>query len=291
MLMACAVLGACDAGPRIEENEPRGDLLGEPCQEPGIEQRVCDRELADDTERGVQYCAMNLDDMVEGDPAYKWAACLTEVECTPQQGESCDDGRESVCAVSIDGVPHIEQCFEDDFEGDTPLVLAFSDAPVEFRAMPATGGFDITGERRHGAHDWPTAATPWLAADRDGNGRIDSGAELFGSGTLLGDGTKAADGFAALAEYDSNADGVVSEDDRRFAELVVWTDLDGDKRTDAGELEPLSAFGVSSLPLAYEIDRQCDVRNNCSVEQAAFEFATRGGVAMGRLVDVHLARR
>ena len=45
--------------------------------------------------------------------------------------------------------------------------------------------------------------------DRSGNGAIDDGSELFGSGTLMPDGTRAVDGFAALATLDTNNDGVV----------------------------------------------------------------------------------
>lgn len=46
----------------------------------------------------------------------------------------------------------------------------------------------------------PTTAC-WCC-DRNGNGAIDSGRELFGDETLLADGKKAAHGFAALAELD-----------------------------------------------------------------------------------------
>jgi hypothetical protein len=52
--------------------------------------------------------------------------------------------------------------------------------------------------------DWPTSTTPWLALDRNGNGRIDDGGELFGSATLLRSGEPASNGFVALRELDSN---------------------------------------------------------------------------------------
>src|SRR5262249_54443520 len=62
---------------------------------------------------------------------------------------------------------------------NTPLVLSFDGAPVEYR-IDSAHAFDLNGTRSQ-VTDWPTARTPWLALDRDGNGRIDDGGELFGS--------------------------------------------------------------------------------------------------------------
>ena len=62
----------------------------------------------------------------------------------------------------------------------------------------------------------------FLVRDINGNGTIDTGRELFGDNTLLSDGTIAANGFEALADLDSNADGVVDVND---AELNIYKNI------------------------------------------------------------------
>jgi hypothetical protein len=47
----------------------------------------------------------------------------------------------------------------------------------------------------------------WLYLDRNHNGTIDIGTELFGDSTPKPDGTIAQNGFDALAIYDQRADG------------------------------------------------------------------------------------
>ncbi len=50
--------------------------------------------------------------------------------------------------------------------------------------------------------------------DKDGNGKIDDGSELFG--------TKSGDGFGELREYDSDGNGWIDENDEIFSKLKVW---------------------------------------------------------------------
>jgi hypothetical protein len=172
-------------------------------------------------------------------------------------------------------------------EANTPLVLSFDGAPVEFRA-DAAHGFDVNGAASQ-VTDWPTARTPWLAIDRDGNGSIDDGAELFGSMSPLAQGGRARNGFVALRELDTNGDGRITAEDEGFAELLVWSDRDGDRRSSAGELVRAADLGLVSIDLGYVIDRRCDARFNCEVERARFRFVDAAGVVRtGDVVDVRL---
>ena len=171
---------------------------------------------------------------------------------------------------------------------NTPLVLSFDAGPIEMIAAEATpmATFDINMRADSCiTTDWPTATTPWLAIDLDGNGSIDGGNELFGSGSRLADGRHATHGFAALAPFDTNGDGSVDALDARFGELLLWRDHDADRLSSPDELEPLAHAGIERLPVAFRVQTQCDERGNCGVQRAAFEFA--GGV--GELIDLYLS--
>ena len=110
--------------------------------------------------------------------------------------------------------------------------------------------FDISGSGVQQSVGWVESDDGFLVRDLNGNGLIDSGAELFGDATTLANGTHAADGFAALADLDANHDGVVNASDAAFSQLRVWRDLDQDGVTDAGELQTLGSVGIAGLNVA-----------------------------------------
>jgi hypothetical protein len=255
--------------PRFEsesdlESEP------EPCASQG-ETRTCDGD-------GTQFCFKSGPDLI-------WGECLSTYVCEPfVDKKSCTfegmDMGSVGCSLGPDGVPEWGEC------PDTPLVLSFDGGPVEFSSSAAA--FEVGGPGMCSGTDWPTARTPWLAIDLDGNGFIDGGHELFGSGTVLPDGARAAHGFAALAALDSNADGKIDAADARFAELLLWHDHDGDKLSMPGELTPLTDAGVEAIELDYTVDERCDARANCERERARFAFTAAGERRVGEVVDVYL---
>lgn len=171
------------------------------------------------------------------------------------------------------------------YECTTPLVLQFDAAPVRFD--PRAGRFAFTpGESV--VTDWPTAATPWLVRDLDGDGRITSGRELFGGDTLLPDGRAARHGFEALAALDENGDRVVDARDPAFASLRLWRDANGDRVSQPHELRALADHGVTALGLDFMVAPRCDGRGNCERERGAFHFVRDGAERRGALVDVYL---
>ena len=89
--------------------------------------------------------------------------------------------------------------------------------------------FDHDGDGTRTGSGWVKADDGILVLDLDGNGLIDSGRELFGDQTLVQSGPnagqRAANGFAALAQYDANADGRIDSADALYSQLQVWQDL------------------------------------------------------------------
>jgi hypothetical protein len=75
-----------------------------------------------------------------------------------------------------------------------------------------------------------------LVLDRNGNGTIDNGSELFGDHTALAAGGSARNGFLALADFDNNHDGAIDAQDAVYTQLRVWQDKNANGRMDDGEV-------------------------------------------------------
>ena len=230
---------------------------------------------------GLQFCLKVSDELL------MWGECGVP-ECVPGQSQSCGFGGDidisMGCSLGPDGVPrwNWDDC-------NTPLVLAFDGEAPTFVSPVAAAAFDVTGAGACESPEWPTAATPWLALDRDRSGTIDGGHELFGNGTRVAAGGRARNGFEALADLDADGDRRITPADPAWAELVVWADHDGDRRSTAWELVSVEAMGLVAIELDYALAPACDGRGNCAGERAAFTFRRGDRIAEGAVIDVYLA--
>gem|GEM_PF-5567755 len=109
-----------------------------------------------------------------------------------------------------------------------PLILDLDGDGTETTGVADGAYFDHDANGFAERTGWAGSDDGLLVWDRNGDGIINNGRELFGDQTLLKNGSRAANGFQALAEWDDNLDGKVYVNDSVWPNLKIWRDFDGD---------------------------------------------------------------
>ena len=113
----------------------------------------------------------------------------------------------------------------------------------------------------------PGSGDAFLAIDRNGNGRIDDGTELFGNHTpvMLRSDATAANGFEALKFFESPLNGAVGMLDQRidardpaWSRLLLWRDLNHNGISEPDELQSVSSAGLAAIGTDYKTTRKVD---------------------------------
>lgn len=172
---------------------------------------------------------------------------------------------------------------------NSPIVIDVSGDGIRLTDAANGVNFDIDGDGTAQRLSWTAAGADdaWVAFDRNGNGIVDNGAELFGNLTpqTVPPPGEERNGFRALAEYDKpanggNADGNITNADSIFALLRLWQDTNHNGISEHLELKTLAQLGITTLELDYKESKQTDQYGNQFRYRAKVKDVN--GVKLGR---------
>ena len=210
-------------------------------------------------------------------PPHGGGGCLSSLTTSGEifkEGESAD-----ICSPCDPDPTEIFMCQQGggtyDFGscqcGQSPIVIDVLGNGFNLTNAQNGVNFDINGDGTQDRIAWSSTNSDdaWLSLDRNGNGTIDSGKELFGNSTEqpAPSAGEMKNGFLALAEFDKlvnggNADGKISQLDAVFANLRLWQDTNHNGVSEANELKTLSELGLAKINLDYQESRRTDEYGN-----------------------------
>jgi hypothetical protein len=197
---------------------------------------------------------------------------------------------ETYCNSTFDdyGCPPPPPPTEEIQHNGSPIVLDLGDNSYRLTSTADGVRFDLRNEGRRIQTAWTRLGVEnaFLALDRNGNGVIDSGAELFGNYTRLRSGELAQNGFQVLAELDENTDGVIDSSDSAWDALLLWVDRNHDGNSTVDELATIASSAVSSLETRYSAIGKRDQWGNTFRFAAHFRFGSKAAEPRRAYYDV-----
>ncbi len=149
-----------------------------------------------------------------------------------------------------------------------PLVINFDGKAAQL--TDSKFSFDLNSDGDPEQISFVQPGSGFLVLDRDSDGKIDQGTDLFGPGS--------GDGFTELAQYDADSNGWIDEGDPIFSKLRIWSrDARGND-----SISTLSDKGVGAIYLG-NVSARFDLKNQENtlqgVAQRAGIYVTEDGSA------------
>ena len=169
----------------------------------------------------------------------------------------------------------------------TPIILDLETDGFHLSGSVPSVSFDLDADGAPENTAWTSVGEDdaFLCMDRNGNGVIDDGRELFGSATPLLSGGTAKSGYAALVELDrpeagGNADGQVDARDPAFDRLCAWVDSNRDGISQRQEIQRLDRVGVVAFEDRYKKIHKVDEFGNLFRYTSRVYMRSTGGAVI-----------
>jgi hypothetical protein len=151
---------------------------------------------------------------------------------------------------------------------ECPIILSLRDSGFALTDRQRGVDFDLNNNGTMERVPWTAVRSDeaFLALDRNGNGLIDEGRELFGNFTAQFP-SQERNGFRALALFDDalnggNEDGRITTEDSIFEHLKLWHDENHNGWSEAWELQALTDHGIEWIDLSYGTSARTDEFGN-----------------------------
>ena len=152
-----------------------------------------------------------------------------------------------------------------------PLVINLSDSPANISNQ--TFFFDLDGDGNMDEINKLAAGQGFLALDKNEDGEINDGGELFG--------TRSGDGFGELAVFDEDCNGWIDENDSIFEKLRVWSmNEKGDMELYTLKQSDIGAIYLGRIPTEY-INHDDEQRARAAIRESGIYLHESDGRAGG----------
>ena len=201
-------------------------------------------------------CGNNLDNIIRNSYAVELIVGYSEFAITKPEEFIILLTEEGHKVIELDNIANSEEIFtlKGEFnkelnEADRldalpsdPLIFDLDgDGKISLTDLDNGTNFDIDNDGFAQKISWVSGQDGILVLDRNNNGKIDNGLELFGENTVTSEGTNAKGGIDALSDLDSNSNGIIDANDAQFSSLKF---LKAD-----GTLVSLQDAGISQIIL------------------------------------------